>query len=81
MKEFGDLEDLPVLDLHLFAHSGKAAGADLEIRHADRILVGHAERELPRGFGQQPAGAVAPSLLDILEAPQPCKEVARISVS
>src|SRR5262249_11906488 len=43
----------------------------LEIRDADRVFIGHAERELPRGFRQQPPGAVAVLALDVLEAGEP----------
>src|SRR5258707_12848564 len=74
MKEFGDFENLPVLDLRLLAHAGEAARSNLEIRDADRILVGHPERELPRGFREQRPGAVAVLAVDVLEAGEPRPE-------
>ena len=59
MQEFGDLEDLAVGGLHLLAHALEARRPDLQFGDADRVLVGHAERELARGLGQQLARAVA----------------------
>src|SRR5260370_38417600 len=75
MKEFGDFENLPVLDLRLLAHAGEAARSNLEIRDADRILVGHPERELPRGFREQRPGAVAVLAGAVLEAGEPRQEM------
>src|SRR5262249_29618507 len=53
----------------------EAARSNLEIRDADRVFIGHAERELPRGFRQQPPGAVAVLALDVLEAGEPRQEM------
>src|SRR5262245_64759526 len=75
MKEFGDLENLPVLDLRLLAHAREAARPNLEIRDADRVLIGHPERELPRGFREQRPGAVAVLAVDVLEAGEPRQEM------
>src|SRR5262249_43465096 len=75
MKEFRDLENLPILDLRFLAYACEAARSNLQIRDADRVLIGHAERKLPRGFRQQPPGAVAVLALDVLEAGEPRQEM------
>src|SRR6202035_5824532 len=41
MEEFGDLDNLTVCRLHLFAHAREAIGPDFELGHPDRVLVGH----------------------------------------
>src|SRR6266436_9727249 len=79
MKEFGDFENLPVLDLRLLAHAREAARSNLEIRDADRVLISHPERELPRGFRKQRSGAVAVLAFDILEAGEPRQEMPRVA--
>ena len=76
MKEFGDLENLAVLDLRLLAHAREAARPDLQLGDADRVLVGHAKRELARRFSEQPAGAVAVLPLDVAETLEP-REIIR----
>src|SRR5260221_7367602 len=75
MKEFGDFENLPVLDLCFLAHAREAARSNLEIRDADRVLIGHPERELPRSFREQRPGAVAVWGVDVLEAGEPRQEM------
>ena len=67
MQELGDLQNLAVRDLHFLAHACKAVRPDFQLRHPDRVLVGHAERELARGLRQQAVGAVAVPLLDVAE--------------
>ncbi len=76
MQELGDLQDLPVRDLRLLAHPREAARSDLELGHADGVLVGHGERELARRLRDQPAVAALP--LDRLEALEPRQERFRI---
>ena len=80
MKELGDFEYLPVGDLRFVAHAREAARANLEVRHPDRVFIGHRERKLARGFLQQAAGAVAVALLDLLDALEPRQEVACVVV-
>ena len=53
MQELGDLHDLAVGGLHLLPHPLEAARPDLQLGDPHRVLVGHAERELARGFGEQ----------------------------
>ena len=60
VHELGDVQDLLVTNAHLFAHALKARRPDLQFGDADRVLIGHAERELPRGFGGQAAILVGP---------------------
>src|SRR5262249_47851717 len=79
MKEFGDFENLPVLDLRFLAHAREAARSNLQIRDADRVLVSHPERELPRGFREQCPGAVAVLAFDVLEAGEPRQEMPRVT--
>src|SRR5206468_6222560 len=67
MKEFGDLENLPVFDPHLFAHAREPARANLELGNADRILIGHRQRTLPCGFREPRARAVAVFPLALLK--------------
>ena len=43
----------PSAALHLGAHAGETARPDLQLGDADGVLVGHAERKLARGLGQQ----------------------------
>src|SRR5258708_27534891 len=75
MKEFGDSENVPVLDLCFLADAREAARSNLEIREADRVLIGHPERELPRSFREQRPGAVAVLAVDVLEAGEPRQEM------
>ena len=70
MKEFGNFENLAGSDLHFIAHPRETAGSNFELRHADRVLVGHAEGELTRHFGEQLAGAIAMAGLHLVEALQ-----------
>src|SRR5260370_36598065 len=79
MKEFGDFENLPVLDLCFLAHAREAARSNFEIRDADRVLIGHPERELPRSFREQRPGAVAVLAFDVLEAGEPRQEMPRVA--
>src|SRR5262249_2686686 len=79
MKEFGDLEDLPVLDLYLFAHARKAARTNLELGDADGVLVSHRQRELPRGFREQRTRTVAVLPFDLLKAGEPREELPRVA--
>ena len=63
MHELGDLEDLAVVDAAPpRARAAKRDGADLQLGDADRVLVGHAERELARGLGEQAPVAVGAAL-------------------
>jgi hypothetical protein len=75
MKEFGDLENLPIAICASRAHPREAARADLEVGHADGVLIGHGERELARRLGNEPVGAVAVSLLEVAKALQPGEEI------
>src|SRR5262249_41158125 len=75
MKEFGDLENLPVLDLRFLAHARETARSNLQIRDADRVLISHPEHELPRGFREQRPGAIAVLAFDVLEAGEPRQEM------
>src|SRR6516162_8247824 len=75
MKEFGDFENLPVLDARFFAHARETARPDFELRDADRVLVGHGKCKLPRGFRAQ--GAVLS--LDLLEGGEPRQELAGVA--
>ena len=75
MKELGDLEDLVPLDRHLRAHPCEAARANLQLRDANGVLVGHGERELARRLRNEPAGTVAVLLL---ERPEPLERVQKV---
>ena len=65
VKEFSDPENLTGCDLHLITHARETARADFELRNANGVLVGHAERELARHLGEQPPRAVAMALLQL----------------
>ena len=78
MQELGDLDDLAVGGLHLGPHALEAARPDLQLGDADGVLVGHAERKLARGLGQQVARAVAVPLVDLGDRLQPVEIFARI---
>ena len=78
MHELGDLDDLPVARAHLLAHPRKARGADLELGDADRVLIGHAERELARRLGEKPARAVAMAALRVGDRLQAQEIVLRV---
>src|SRR5262249_24187998 len=79
MKKFGDLEDLPVLDLYFLAHARQAARANFKLGYAEGVLVGQRQRELRAGFRKQATGAVAVLPLDLLEAGEPRQKLARVA--
>ncbi len=78
MKKLGDLDDLPVRGAHLLAHPREPVRPDFQLRHPDRILIGHAQRQLARGFGQQSPAAVAMQAFRLRDRCEPVEITARV---
>ena len=74
MKEFGDLENLAVLDADFLAHARETARADFELRDADRVLVGHPSASCRAVSASRAARAVAALMLDLLQGREPRQE-------
>src|SRR6185436_18163702 len=64
MQKLRDLDDLAVGGLHLGADARKAARPDLQFGDANRVLIGHAEREFARCLGEKLSRATA-TLFDL----------------
>ena len=68
----------PSASLHLLAHAVEPARPDFQFGDAHGVLVGHAERELARGLGEQQARAVAVLALGLGDRLEPVEVFARI---
>src|SRR5258708_978116 len=64
MHELRNFEDLPLLKARFFTYAIEARGSDLQLGDADRVLVGHGQRQLPRRLLQQPTSMVWEFLLE-----------------